>query len=145
MPKQKKVTPATLNDKGRFHLGRRSLLVLLAVAALALGIAKWGSQPKRPNYRTLTEIVDAHPGFDVAQEPDHPGPYEELGTNRPGIREPVIGSFWANGKSCRFHVPGVPGEESRVVGLLPQDGSGPTYVVLKRRVSPTPPAGQAKK
>jgi hypothetical protein len=145
MPKQRRATPAPPDAKGRFHLGRRPLLVLLAVAALALGIAKWGPQPKRPAYRSLTQIVAAYDGFDVAESPDGPGPYEELGTSRAGIGEAVVGSFWANGKSCRFHVPAVPGEEVRVVGLLPRDGGGPTYVVLKRHVTSTPPAGQPKK
>jgi hypothetical protein len=144
MPKQRKAAQATQNAKGKFDLGRRSLLVLLAVAVLALGIAKWGPQGKSSKYRTLAQIVAANDGFVVAKEPDRPGPYEELGTNRPGIGEPAIGSFWVSGKSCRFHVPGVPGEEFRVIGLLPQDGGGPTYVVLKRHVTSTPPSQSTK-
>jgi len=145
MPKQKKATPGTPDTQCKFHLGRRSLLVLLVVAVLAVGIAKWGPQGKASRYRTLAQIVAANEGFVVAKEPDHPGPYEELGTNRPGIGEPAIGSFWVSGKSCRFHVPAEPGEELRVIGLLPQGGGGPTYVVLKRKVAPTPPAAQPKK
>ena len=145
MPKPRKATPATLSTRGNSHLGRRSLFVLLSVAILALGLAKWWPQGKHPTYRTLTEIVAVHDGFDLAEKPDHPGPYKELGVCRAGIGEPVFGGYWADGKNCRFHIPAAPGEKLQVVGLLPQDGSGPTYVVLKRHAVPPPPARESKK
>ena len=138
MPKQRKAIPTSQNTKGRFNLGRRLLLLLVTAAVLAFGLAKWWPQGKHPKFRTLTQIVAAQEGFDVAEEPDRPGPYEELGTSSAGVGEAAIGSFWANDKSCRFHVPGMAGEELRVVGLLPQDGGGPTYVVLKRHIDSTP-------
>ena len=143
MPKKRKAILTNHNTKGRFYLGRRKLLMLVAVAVLAFGLAKWWPQEKHPKSRTLTQIVAAHEGFNVAERPNRPGPYEELGTCRAGVGEPVIGSFWANGKSCRFHIPGVAGEELRVVGLLREDGGGPTYVVLRRQV--TSPPSQSKK
>ncbi len=45
----------------------------------------------------------------------------------------MSGAFFANGKTRRFHIPGVPGQAFRVVGLDPQDGGEPTYIVLKLR------------
>jgi hypothetical protein len=138
MPKQRKAIRTSQNTKGRSILGRRLLLLLVAAAVLAFGLAKWWPQETHPKFRTLTQIVAAQEGFDVAEEPNRPGPYEELGTSRAGVGEPITGSFWANGKSCRFHVPGVAGEEFRVIGLLPQDGGGPTYVVLKLHIASPP-------
>jgi hypothetical protein len=143
MPKQRKAIRTSQNSKGRSILGRRLLLLLVAAAVLAFGLAKWWPQEKHPKFRTLTQIVAAQEGFDVAEEPTPPGPYEELGTSRAEVGEPIIGSFWANGKSCRFNIPGIAGEELRVIGLLPQDGGGPTYVVLRRHID-SPPS-QSKK
>ena len=143
MGKQRKTIP-TAKNKGRFYLGRRLLLPLVAAVVLALGITKWWPQEKHTKFRTQTQIVAAQEGFDIAEEPNRPGPYEELGTCRAGVGESVIGSFWANGKICRVHVPGVAGEELRVVGLLPQDGGGPTYVVLRRQVASAPPTQSTK-
>jgi hypothetical protein len=145
VPKQRKAPAAIQNIKERFHLGRRSLFLLLAAAVLAFGLTNWWPQEKHSTDRTLMEIVAAHDGFDLSEKPDHPGPYKELGVCRAGIGEPVFGSYWAAGKNCRFHIPAVPGEELQVVGLLPQDGSGPTYVVLKRHAVPLPPARESKK
>jgi hypothetical protein len=145
MPKQRKAAPATLSTQGRFHLGRRSLFLLLSAAILAFGLTKWWPQGNQPSYRTLRQIVAVADGFELTESPDRPGPYQQLGTCGTGIGEPAIGSFWANGKTCRFHVPGVPGEELRVIGLLPQDGGRPTYVVLKRHAVPPPPARESKK
>jgi len=145
VPKQRKATPATLSTQGRFHLGRRSLFLLLAAAVLAFGLTEWWPQGKHPSYRTLTQIVATAAGFELAESPDRPGPYQQLGTCSTGIGEPAIGSFWANGKTCRFHIRAVPGEELRVICLLPQDSGGPTYVVLKRHIAPKPPAGEPKK
>ena len=42
MPKQRKATPATLSTQGRFHLGRRSLFLLLAVAVWPSGLPSGG-------------------------------------------------------------------------------------------------------
>ncbi len=138
MPKQRKAVPMSQKTKGRFNFGRRLLLLLATAAVLAFGLAKWWPQEKHPKFRTLAQIVAAQEGFDVAEEPNRPGPYEELGTCRAGVGKSAIGSFWANGKSCRFQVSGTAGEELRVVGLLPKDGGGPTYVVLKRRIASAP-------
>ena len=114
MPKKRKaILTSQKHQSARFHLGRRLLLLLVTAAVLAFGLAKWWPQEKHPKSRTLTQIVAAHEGFDVAERPNRPGPYEELGTCRAGVGEPAIGSFWANGKSCRFHVAGVAGEELR--------------------------------
>jgi hypothetical protein len=143
MPKQRKAIRTSQNTKGRFILSRRLLLLLVTAAVLAFGLAKWWPQEEHPKFRTLTQIVAAQEGFDVAEEPNRPGPYEELRTSRAGVGEPIIGSFWANNKSCRFHIPGMAEEELRVIGLLPQDGGGPMYIVLKRHIAS--PASRSKK
>jgi hypothetical protein len=143
MPKQKKATPASQNTHGRFNLRRRLLLLLVAAVVLVFGFTKWWPQEKHPKYRSLAQIVAAHQGFDVAEEPQRPGPYEELGTCKAGVGEAAIGSFWAKGENCRFHVPGTAGDELRAIGLLPEDGSGPTYVVLRRHIASPP--GESKK
>lgn len=136
MSKRKTVIPI---PKPRwYHYRLRALLVVGIGAALAMGVAKWHSPEPGPKYRTLPEVLasKAYVGFDLVQEPDRPGPYEDMGASCAGPGEPLAGSFWANGKTRKFHVPGVPGEEFRVVGLIPQDGSEPTYVVLKRHTAP---------
>ena len=85
-------------------------------------------------------------GFELVQEPDRPGPYEDMGATCSGRGEPLAGSLWANGETRKFHVPGVPGVEFRVVGLFPQDGDEPTYIVLKRHATPASPVvGQSTK
>ena len=68
-----------------------------------------------------------------------------MGPVSAGKGEPVSGSFWANGKACRFHVAGVPCEEFRVVGLIPQQGGEPTYIVLRLHTAPPSPVGQSTK
>jgi hypothetical protein len=143
-----KPQPAALNPNPRWHqYRRRALLFVLIAAALAMGVAGWHFREPRPDRGTLSEVLAAgkYDGFDVVQAPDRPGPYKDIGATsaRPG--EPLSGSFWANGKTRRFHLPGVPGEEFRVVGLIPQDGGEPTYVVLKRRAAPASPVGQTTK
>jgi hypothetical protein len=143
MPKRGEAILTGQNKKGMFNLRRRLLSLSVIAAVLAFGLAKWWPQEKHPKFRTLTQIVAAQEGFDIAKEPNRPGPYEELGTCRAGVGEAAMGSFWANGKNCRFHIPGVAGQELRVVGLLPQDGGGPTYVVLRRHVAS--PLGESKK
>jgi hypothetical protein len=117
--------------KCRFQYSLRSLLAVLTLSALAMGLGKWWLQEPPPLYRTLPEILAAHDGFDFVQGPDEPGPYQYLGTVCAARNTTVSGEFRANGKTRSFHVPGVPGEEFRVVGLAPQDGSSPTYIVLK--------------
>ena len=100
-----------------------------------------------PTFHTLTEVLASgkYAGFDLVQEPDRPGPYQDMGDVAAGKGEPVTGSFWANGKTRKFQVSGVPGKELRVVGLIPQTGGEPTYVVLRRHVAPTAPVGQSAK
>jgi hypothetical protein len=111
-----------------------TLLVVVIGAALAIGIAKWQFRAARPTYRSLPEVLaQGNCGdFDLVQGPDRPGPYEDMGAVPARKGEPIFGSFSANGKTRKVHVPGVPGEEFRVVGLLPQSGGEPTYIVLKR-------------
>ena len=138
MPKQRKAIATSQNTQRRFNPGRRLLLLLAAAVVLAFGLGKWWPQEKHPKFRTLTQIVAAQEGFDIAEEPHRRGPYEELGICRAEVGEAIIGSFWANGKNCRFDVPGTAGEELRAVGLLPQDGGGPTYVVLRRHIASPP-------
>ena len=143
-----KPQPAALNPKPCWYqYRRRTLLFVLIAAALAMGVAEWHFHEPRSNFRTLPEVLASgkYEGFHVVQGPDRPGPYKDMGATSAGPGEPLSGSFWANGKTRRFHVPGVPGEEFRVVGLIPQDGGEPTYVVLKRRAAPTSPAGPTTK
>ena len=111
-----------------------------------MGVAEWHFHEPHPNYRTLPEVLASgkYNGFDVVQGPDRPGPYKDMEATCAGPGEPLSGSLWANGKSRRFHVPGVPGEEFRVVGLIPQDGGEPTYVVLKQRAAQLRPWGKPR-
>jgi hypothetical protein len=112
-----------------------------------MGVTSWHFHESRRTNRTLPELLalDSYNGFDLVQGPDRSGPYEDIGALRAGKGEPLSGSFWANGKSCKFHVSGVPGEEYRVVGLIPQDGGGPTYIILKRHAASASPVGQSTK
>jgi hypothetical protein len=143
-----KPQPAALNPKRHWYQYRlRTLLLVLVATAMAMGVAKWHFNEPRPTYRTLPEVLASgkYDGFDLVQEPDRPGPYEDMGPTCAGKGEPLSGNFWANGKTRRFHVPGVTGEELRVVGLIPQDGGEPTYVVLRRHAAPASPVGQSTK
>ena len=142
--------PKTMTPKPerRWYWHRlRTLLLVLVATALAMGVAKWHFHEPRPGWHTLPEVLASgkYDGFGLVQEPDRPGPYEEMGATCAGKGEPLSGSFWANGKTRRFHVPGVPGEEFRVVGLVPQDGGEPTYIVLKRHAAAASPVGQSAK
>ncbi len=125
----------------------RTLLLVLIATATALGVAAWHLHEPRRTYRTLSELLASgkYDGFDLVQGPDRPGPYEDIGVTSAGKGEPLSGSFWANGKSCRFHVPGVSGQEFRVVGLVPQDDGEPTYVILKRHAAPASHVEQSAK
>jgi hypothetical protein len=115
----------------------RTLLLVLMATALALGVAGWPFHPPRSTCHTLSEVLalDKYHGFDLVQGPDRPGPYEDIPAAAAGMGEPLSGSIWAHGKTRRFHVAGAPGEEFRVVGLIPQDGGEPTYIVLKRHLA----------
>ncbi len=118
----------------RRQLGLGTLLLAVTAIALALGLGKWFIPEWNSKYRTVPEILagQAYHGYELVKGPDRPGPFEEMGADRGGMGEPVSGSFWAKGKSCRFRIPAAPGEDFCVVGLLPPD-DGPTYMVLKRR------------
>lgn len=142
--------PKTIESKPErrwYRYRLRMLLLVLVATALAMGVAKWQFHEPRPKYRTLPEVLASgkYDGFDVVQEPDRSGPYEDMGATCAGQCEPLSGSFWANGKNRKFHVPGVPGEAFRVVGLVPQDGGEPTYIVLRRHVAPASPVGQGQR
>ena len=122
-----KPQPAALNPKPRAGISTADwchLLFALIAATLAMGVAGWRFHEPHPDCRTLSEVLASgkFDAFNVVQGPDRPGPYKEMGTTSAGPGEPLSGSFWANGKTRRFHVPGVPGEEFRVIGLIPQDG-----------------------
>ena len=112
-----------------------------------MGVAEWHFHEPHSAYRTLPEVLASgkYGGFDLVQGPDRPGPYEDMGATCAGKGESLSGSFWANGKTRKFHVPGLPGEEFRVVGLVPQAGGEPTYIVLKRHTAPASPVGQSTK
>ena len=143
-----KAQTATLNPQRRWYQYRlRTLLLVLLGIALAMGVAKWQVQEPRPTYRTLPELLASskYAGFDLVQGPDRAGPYEDMGATCGGAGESLAGSFWANGKTRRFHVPGEPGVEFRVVGLIPQDGGEPTYLVLRRHIAPASPVGKSTK
>ena len=143
-----KSQPVALNPKSRWHQYRlRTLLLVLVATALAMGVAQWHFHEPHSTYHMLPEVLASgkYNGFDLVQEPDRPGPYADMGATCAGKGEPLSGSFWANGKNRKFHVPGVPGEEFCVVGLVPQDGGEPTYIVLRRRVAPASPVGQSTK
>ena len=145
MSKLKTMTPKPQPRWYQYRL--RTLLVVVIAIVLATGVAHWHSRGPRPTYRTLPEILASgkYDGFDLVQKPDRPGPYEDMGATPAGKGEPLSGSLWANGKTRKYHVPGVPGEEFRVVGLIPQDGGEPTYVVLKRHTAPAAAVGQSTK
>jgi hypothetical protein len=121
----------------RWQRGIGTLLIALAAVAVAVGQGKWFSHEPGTTYRTLPEILALpdYAGFELVRKPDRPGPYEYIGTNRGAAGEPVVGSFLTTSKSCRFSIPGKAGEEYCVVVLLPQDGGGPTYIVLSRRAA----------
>ena len=143
-----KPRPAAPNPERRWYRRRlRTLLFVLIATALGMGVAKWHFHEPHSTYRTLPEVLTSgnYEGFDLVQGPDRPGPYQDMGATCAGKGEPLSGSFWANGKTRKFHVPGVPGEEFRVVGLVPQDGGEPTYIVLKRHAAPASPVGQSTK
>jgi hypothetical protein len=145
MSKPKTMAPKPERRWYRYRL--RTLLLVLVATALAMGVAGWHFHEPRPACRTLPEVLASgkYDGFDVVQGPDRPGPYVDMGATSAGKGEPLSGSFWANGKTRKFHVPGVPGEEFRVVGLIPQDGGEPTYIVLRRHAVPASPVGQSTK
>lgn len=132
--------------KGRWRFGLGTVLVVLAAAAVAMGHGKWFFHEPGPTYLTLPEILALpdYAGFELVREPDRPGPYERMGTTNGPLGEPVAGSFGAKGKFSRFSLPGVPGEEYRIVGLLPQDGA-PTYIVLVRHTASASGAGRSPK
>jgi hypothetical protein len=96
----------------------RALLMMVLVAiALGTGVAKWHFHEPLPTYRTLPEVLalGKYDGFDLVQGPDRPGPYKDIGAVAAGKGEPLFESSWANGKTRKFHVPGVSGEAFRVV------------------------------
>ncbi len=141
---------STLDTEARrrwYQHGLRALLLVLIATALAMVLARWHSLGGRSTCHTLPEVLASgnYGGFDLVQGPDRPGPYESMGPVCAGKGEPVSGSFWANGKTRRFNVPGVPGKEFCVLGLIPRDGGAPTYVVLSRQTAPAPPVGQSTK
>ena len=49
MPKEKKAILTSQNTKGRFYLGRRLLLLLVAAVVLAFGVTKWWPQRSIPS------------------------------------------------------------------------------------------------
>jgi hypothetical protein len=118
-----------------YQYSLRSLLVVVTLGLLATSLAKWYFSEPPPVYRTLPEILALYQQFgrfDLVRSPDRPGPYMLLGACcTAGEGQPVSGSFFANGKTRKFHIPGVGGQEFRVVGLVPLDGGEPTYAVLK--------------
>lgn len=107
------------------------MLLLLLVAILVIGMAAWPYRKPRPAYRSLSDILAGYDDFDLVRGPDHQGPYTVLAAACAGRGEAVSGGFCDNGKTRDFRVPADPGKEFRVVGLAPEDGSGPTYIVLK--------------
>jgi hypothetical protein len=142
-----KARPAAPKRKPRWNKFRlRTLLVVLVAIGLALAYCQWHLHGPRLNYRTLPEVLASAKcdGFDLVQEPDRPGPYIDMDPASAENGQPLSGSLWANGKNRKYSVPGVPGAEFRVVGLIPQDGGEPTYIVLKRRTSPASASGEKK-
>ena len=120
----------------RFQFGLRTLLFVLTAAAVVMGVATWCfPESKSPaiTYHSLTDIRARYSDYDLVQGPDQAGPYEDLGAACAGEGGTLAGSFWANGKRCKFYIPGSPGVEFRAVGLLSRDGGEITYIVLKRR------------
>jgi hypothetical protein len=116
----------------------RGLLFLIIMALVAWGLVKWPFHASPSPYHTLPEILSRYPGWELVQGPDRPGPYETIGapSSTSGIGGGVSGSFWAHGEAARkYNIPGIPGYELCAVGLVPQGGGGPTYVVLKRKPS----------
>jgi hypothetical protein len=146
--KTAKANAIALMPERRWYQHRlRTLLLVLVATAMGMGAVNWHFHEPRPTYRTLPEVLTSgnYDGFDLVERPDRPGPYKDIGALRAGKGEPLSGSFWANGKSRKFHIPAVPDEELCVVGLVPQDGGEPTYIVLRRHAAPTPPVGQSPK
>jgi hypothetical protein len=123
----------------------RMLLFLVGAAVVFVGLVKWYPRRPSPAYRTLSEILKHYNGSELVQEPDRPGPYEIIAAPHSWVSGPVVGSFRANGKTRRFSVSGIPGNELCVVGLVPQAGGEPTYLVLKRKAEPSPLIGRTSK
>jgi hypothetical protein len=144
---KKSKTPAPQPTRRWSKYRVRTLLLVLIATAAAIGVYRWPFHGLPSRIHTLPEVLASSKchGFELVQGPDRPGPYEDLEPNSGTSGEPLSGSVWANGKSCRYNVAGVPGEEFRAVGLIPQDGGPPTYIVLKRRAAPASPARQSGK
>jgi hypothetical protein len=145
MTKAKSQTAIESGQRRWYQRRLRILLFIVAMAAVFLGLVKW--YPPRPShtYRTLSEILEYYNGSELVQEPDRPGPYEIIAAPNSWVSGPVVGSFRANGETRRFSVSAIPGNELCVVGLVPQEGGGPTYIVLKRKAEPGPLTGRTSK
>lgn len=117
--------------KRRWHqFSLRTLFLVATAAAATAGLAKWYYRSPPVVYRTLPEILEDYRGWDLVQGPDQPGPYAELGASCAGRGCSVSGGFWHDGKNRTFSIPGVPGEEFRVLELASRK-DGPTFVVLR--------------
>jgi hypothetical protein len=141
MPKRKSAT--LLADASADPINRRwrrfflwALLLILIASAAGTSGALHRLPWSKPGFHTLPELLASNKfrGFELLQEPDRPGPYQEKGVTSAGKGEPVFGSFWADGKQRRFNIAAVPGAELRVVGLMPEDGEL-TYMVLRSTAS----------
>ncbi len=129
---------------------RFRLRTLLAVAAL-VPVLIWvvtGFFRHQPEYRSWEDLRQRYDltWLEVAAEPKGPGPFLFLGSVSGGRGAPVSGSFFGNGAGTKFAIAAHPDEAYRVVGLEPEDGSPPTFAVLRlRHVSATTnehPVGQ---
>ena len=116
-------------------------MLTVAIAGV-FGIGRRYFQSSSSVYHTLSEILATHSDWDVVQEPDRPGPYQIMLPPGPWQVGPVSATFRTNGQMRRVHVPAIQGHELCVVGLLPQQGGEPTYLVLKRKAEQSSPPGQ---
>ncbi len=145
MTKAKSQTAMGSGQRRWYKHRLRILLCIVAVAAVYVGFVRWYPRRPSPAYRTLSEILKSYKGSDLVQEPDRPGPCEIIAAPNSWVSGPVVGSFRANGETRRFSVSAIPGNELCVVGLVPREGGGPTYIVLKRKAESGPLAGRTSK
>lgn len=119
-----------------FRIGLRSVLVIATVGPMLIWLVV-GAIWKPAKYYSWDELRRSHYGdwLEVVAEPVGNGPFRYLGATSAGSGDPVSGTWYGNGRLTKYYVPGNPSDEYIVVGLLPRNGSPPTYAICRIRHS----------